>query len=129
VLGVYISFGVPAQNLITASMMSIPASIAISRVRFPEMDEPVTQGRVVVDRGEVYTKNAPIDALHAFSKGFILDLILAGQAVGNVLAILSLVAMIDGLLTWIGRGFGIHQLTLLFIPRYIFYLITFLLGK
>ncbi len=31
--------------------MSIPASIAISKIRVPELEEPVTRGRVVVDRG------------------------------------------------------------------------------
>jgi CNT family concentrative nucleoside transporter len=34
----------------------------------------------------------------------------------------------NGLLTWIGRGFGIHQLTLELIIGYIFYPITFFLG-
>ncbi len=45
VLSAYISLGVPAQNLITASIMSIPASIAISKVRVPELEEPVTRGK------------------------------------------------------------------------------------
>jgi CNT family concentrative nucleoside transporter len=72
----YISLGVPAQNLITSSVMSIPASIAISKMRFPELDEPVTRGRVVVDRGE--EKNAPANALHAFSQGAIFGLVVAG---------------------------------------------------
>jgi len=31
------------------------------------------------------------------------------------------VATINGLLTWIGRGFGIHQLTLQLVLRYVFY--------
>ena len=46
----------------------------------------------------------------------------------NVLTILSLVAAINGLLTWIGRGFGIHALTLQLILRYVFYPITFFMG-
>jgi CNT family concentrative nucleoside transporter len=41
---------------------------------------------------------------------------------------LSLVATINGLLTWIGRGFGIHHLTLQLVLRYIFYPVTFFLG-
>lgn len=45
-----------------------------------------------------------------------------------MLTILSLVAMINGLLTWIGRGFGLHHLTLQLVLRYIFYPLTFLLG-
>ena len=59
-MSVYINLGVPAQNLITASMMSIPASIAISKLRVPELDEPVTRGRIVVDLGEKDGKNAPV---------------------------------------------------------------------
>jgi hypothetical protein len=42
---------------------------------------------------------------------------------------LSLVATINGLLTWIGRGFGIHQLTLQLVLRYVFYPITFFIGN
>jgi concentrative nucleoside transporter, CNT family len=51
VMSFYIRLGVPAQNIITSSVMSIPASIAISKIRYPEIDEPVTKGRIVVDRG------------------------------------------------------------------------------
>ena len=76
-LSAYIAMGVPPENLVTASVMSIPASIAISKMRIPEMDEPVTRGRVTVDRGDV--KNAPANALHAFSQGALFGLIVAGQ--------------------------------------------------
>jgi len=125
-LSAYISLGVPAQNLITASMMSIPASMAISKIRMPELEEPVTRGKIIVDRGE--EKDAPVNALHAFAKGAVFGLIVAGQILCNVLTVLSLVATINGLLTWIGRGFGIHQLTLQLVLRYVFYPITFFIG-
>ncbi|TDL19391.1 hypothetical protein BD410DRAFT_876591 [Rickenella mellea] len=126
VLSAYISLGVPPQNLVTSSVMSIPASIAISKMRIPEEAEPVTRGRVVIDRGD--TVNAPANALHAFSEGATFGLIIAGQILTNVLTLLSLVAAVNGLLTWIGRGFGIHALTLQLILRYLFYPITFFLG-
>lgn len=51
VLAAYINLGVPATNLVTSSVMSIPASMAISKLRIPELEEPVTRGRVTVDRG------------------------------------------------------------------------------
>ncbi|KAJ7124936.1 Na+ dependent nucleoside transporter C-terminus-domain-containing protein [Mycena epipterygia] len=127
VLSAYISLGVPPQNLVTSSVMSIPASIAISKMRLPEEDEPVTRGQVVVDRGED-KKGAPANALHAFSQGAVFGLIVAGQILTNVLTVLSLVAMINGLLTWIGRGFGIHALTLQLVLGYVFYPVTFFLG-
>ncbi|KAG8977983.1 hypothetical protein FRB90_008622 [Tulasnella sp. 427] len=125
VLSAYISLGVPPQNLVTASVMSIPASIAISKLRCPETDEPVTRGNVVVAREE---KNPPANALHAFSQGAVFGLIVAGQILASVLTIIGLVAAIDGLLTWVGKGFGIHELTLNLIFGYIMYPVTFFMG-
>jgi len=107
--------------------MSIPASIAIGKVRVPELEEPVMRGRVVVDRGED-AKDAPVNALHAFAKGAVFGLVVAGQILCNVPTLLSLVGTINGLLTWIGRGFGIHHLTLQLVLRYVFYPVTFLIG-
>ncbi|KAG6820517.1 hypothetical protein H0H93_015990 [Arthromyces matolae] len=115
VLVAYINLGVPAQNLITSSVMSIPASISISKMRLPETEEPVTRGHVTVDRGD-NLQNRPANALHAFSNGAVFGLIVAG----NIL--------INGLLTWIGRGFGIHHLTLELVIGYIFYPLTFFLS-
>lgn len=59
--------------------MSIPASIAISKMRLPEIDEPVTRGSVVIDRGEEESSRKPANALHAFSQGAVFGLIVAGQ--------------------------------------------------
>jgi CNT family concentrative nucleoside transporter len=127
VLAAYINLGVPATNLVTSSVMSIPASMAISKIRVPETEEPVTRGHVTIDRG-LDDANAPANALHAFSQGAVFGLVVAGQILTNVLTVLSLVAAINGLLTWIGLGFGIHRLTLQLILRYIFYPVTFFIG-
>ena len=76
--------------------MSIPASISISKMRLPETEEPVTRGRVTVDRGESRERapvsSSPINvfhiyllftyqanALHAFSQGAVFGLVVAGQ--------------------------------------------------
>jgi CNT family concentrative nucleoside transporter len=128
VLSAYIGLGVPAQNLVTASVMSIPASIAISKMRIPEMDEPVTRGRIVVDRGKDDDKHRPANALHAFSQGATFGLVVAGLILTNVLTVVALVSTINGLLTWIGKGFGLHALTLQLILRYVFYPVTFFLS-
>ncbi len=94
VMTAYISLGVPPENLVTSSVMSIPASIAISKIRMPESEEPVTRGSIVIDRGEK-KEQAPVctttsvrleligmlqsNALHAFSQGAVFGLIVAGQ--------------------------------------------------
>ena len=45
-----------------------------------------------------------------------------------MLTVIALVTTVNGLLTWIGKGFGINQLTLQLILGYVFYPITFLIG-
>jgi CNT family concentrative nucleoside transporter len=81
VLSAYIGLGVDPRILVTASVMSIPASISISKLRYPETDEPVTRGHVVVDRGTADKQGKPANLLHAFSRGAIFGLIVAGQIV------------------------------------------------
>ena len=87
----------------------------------------MTRGRIVVDLGDD-PKDAPVNALQAFGKGAFLGLYVTGQILCNVITILAFVGTINGLLTWIGRGFGIHQLTLQLVLRYVFYPLTFLTG-
>ncbi len=45
-----------------------------------------------------------------------------------MLTVVALVATINGLLTWVGKGFGIHALTIQLILRYVFYPVTFFIG-
>lgn len=47
----------------------------------------------------------------------------------SLFSVADALTRINGLLTWIGRGFGIHALTLQLVIGYIFYPITFFLGK
>ena len=42
VLGAFISFGVPATHLLSASVISAPAALAISKLVYPEVDSPKT---------------------------------------------------------------------------------------
>ena len=65
VLAAYIGLGVPATNLVTSSVMSIPASMVISKIRIPETEEPVTRGHVTIDRG-LNDANAPVSYLAGF---------------------------------------------------------------
>lgn len=65
VVAAYIGLGVPAINLVTSSVMSIPASMAISKMRIPETEQPVTREHVTIDRG-LDGAHAPVSYLAAF---------------------------------------------------------------
>ncbi|KAH8435322.1 NupC/NupG family nucleoside CNT transporter [Aspergillus melleus] len=127
VLVSYISMGVNSQALVSSCVMSIPASLAVSKLRWPEEEETLTAGRVVVPEDE---DHKAANALHAFSNGAWLGLKIATMIASVLLCIISFVGLINGLLTWWGRYLNINDpdLTLELILGYICYPIAFLLG-
>ena len=127
VLIAYISIGVNAQALVSSCVMSIPASLAISKLRYPETEETLTTGRCVVPPNE---EHRAANSLHAFANGAWLGLKIAGMILATLLCIISLLALANGLLTWWGRYLNIDDppLTVELIVGYICYPIAFLLG-
>lgn len=134
VLAAYIFMGINPQALISSCVMSIPASLAISKLRYPETEEPLTAGRIVVPAME--DEERPSNALHAFANGGWLGLKVAGMIVASLLCILSLLGVINAVLTWWGHYLNIgsfdpleqHNLTIEFVLGYLFYPVSFLLG-
>lgn len=127
VLIAYISLGINAQALVSSCVMSIPASLAISKLRYPETEETLTTGRCVVPPDE---EHGAANSLHAFANGAWLGLKIAGMILATLLCIISLLALANGLLTWWGRYLNINNppLTVELIVGYICYPIAFLLG-
>jgi len=128
VLVAYINLGVNGQALISSCVMSIPASLAVSKLRYPEEEETLTAGRVVIPDDD---EHRAANFIHAFANGAWLGLKIAGMIVATLLCIIALVGLIDGLLTWWGRYINIdgeYDLTLELILGYIFYPVAFLLG-
>ena len=123
----YIGLGLNAEALVSSCIMSIPASLAISKLRYPETEETLTAGRVVIpDDDEHKAENA----LHAFANGAWLGIKIGGTIVASLLCILAAVGLINGLLTWWGRYLNINEptLTLQTILGYLLYPVAFLLG-
>lgn len=127
VLIAYIMMGVNAQALVSSCVMSIPASLACSKLRWPEEEESLTAGRVVIPDNE---EHRSANALHAFSTGAWLGLKIAAMIGSTLLCIISLIGLFNGLLTWWGHYLNINDppLTLELIVGYICYPIAFLLG-
>lgn len=129
VLGAYAALGMPIVYLVSASVMSIPASLSISKLRFPETGEPLTAGKVTIAKDDDGSQNG----LQAFSNGAWFGLRVAGMILANVLTVLGLLYTIDGLLTYIGRFWGLdplgpNPLTLELIFQYVFYPVAWLMG-
>ncbi|ORY56644.1 NupC family nucleoside transporter [Pseudomassariella vexata] len=132
VLIAYISMGLNPQALVSSCIMSIPASLAISKMRYPESEETLTSGRVVVPEDD---EHKAANALHAFANGAWLGLKIAGMICAVLLCIIGFVGLINGFLIWWGKYFNItaanappEGLTLEFILGYLLYPVAWLLG-
>ncbi|KAG5925450.1 hypothetical protein E4U42_004278 [Claviceps africana] len=123
----YIRLGLNAEVLVSSCIMSIPASLAISKLRYPETEESLTAGRVVLpDDDEDRAENA----LHALANGAWIGVKIGGTIVASLLCIIAVVGLVNALLTWWGRYLDINDptLTLQTILGYLLWPVAFFLG-
>ncbi|RDW59812.1 hypothetical protein BP6252_12899 [Coleophoma cylindrospora] len=131
VLAAYISMGISPVALVSSCVMSIPASIAMSKLRYPETEDTLTSGKVVIPEAD---EDKPNNALHAFAGGAWLGLKVGVMIATNLLCILALLGLCNGLLGWFARYWGIglddetKRLSIQQILGYICYPLAFLLG-
>ncbi|KAK3988793.1 Na+ dependent nucleoside transporter C-terminus-domain-containing protein [Cladorrhinum sp. PSN332] len=129
VLVAYIGMGLNPQALVSSCIMSIPATLAVSKMRFPETKTPMTAGKVEVPKHE--EDEQTVNALHAFTNGSWLGLKIGATIVACLLTVIAFVALVNGLLGWWGGYWGLsgrYQLSLQLILRYLLYPVAWLLG-
>ncbi|KAJ8285429.1 hypothetical protein GJAV_G00026700 [Gymnothorax javanicus] len=123
VLGAFISFGIPASHLLTASVMSAPASLAIAKTFWPETEKPkITRKGLKLEKGD--GRNLLEAACHGASASIVL---VANIAV-NLIAFLALLSFLNAALSWLGNMFDYPQLSFPLICSYVFMPMSFLMG-
>jgi CNT family concentrative nucleoside transporter len=85
--------GVEIQHLLTAVIMTAPATIMLAKVLFPEVDKPVTSGRV-----DVKIEGTAVNLIDAAGQGAGDGLHLALNVAAMLIAFLALIAMVNGIL-------------------------------
>ncbi|MFA6541441.1 MAG: nucleoside transporter C-terminal domain-containing protein [Bacteroidota bacterium] len=93
-----------AVQLLAASTMAAPASLAISKIIYPEVEEPKTKGTVKLE----VEKNAS-NVIEAAATGAADGLQLALNVGGMLLAFIALIAMLNGILGLIGDVSGLNS--------------------
>ncbi|XP_077378084.1 solute carrier family 28 member 3-like [Festucalex cinctus] len=122
-LVVFISFGVEATHLMTASLLSAPASLAVAKMFWPETETPSTKS--VLD---VKIERESSNLLEAASKGAIFAVSLVASAVSNLLSFIALLAFFDAALSWLGAMFDYPQLSFSLMCSYVFMPLAFIMG-
>ncbi|XP_040397121.1 solute carrier family 28 member 3 [Cygnus olor] len=124
VLGAYISFGISASHLLTASVMSAPASLATSKLFWPETEKP----QVTLKSDLKMAKSESKNLLEAASQGASSSILLVANIAVNLISFLALLAFIDSALSWVGNLFDYPQLNFESICSYIFMPFSFMMG-
>ena len=97
VLGAYIGAGANARDLLTAILMSAPATIYLAKILVPETEAPETLGTV---RGDDVRPDANV--LEAAARGTREGLDLALNIAAMLIAFIGLIALLNAGLGWIG---------------------------
>jgi CNT family concentrative nucleoside transporter len=91
--------GVSITHLLTAVIMTAPATIMLAKIFIPETGEPVTAGRV-----DIKVEKTAVNVIDAAAQGAGDGLHLALNVGGMLIAFLALIAMFNGILAW-AHGF------------------------
>jgi len=98
ILIVYVNMGAKAEYLLTASLMAAPAAIVISKIIFPETEEPVTKGTVKLEVKKEHTNL--IDAIsHGASDGMKIAINVIAMLIGFI-ALIALLNYCLGFIHW-----------------------------
>lgn len=122
-IAIYGAMGIPELHLLTASVMSIPGSILVSKLLVPETGVPETSKAIATD-GEKSTSNV----LDAISVGTSDGLNLALNVGAMLIAFISLIAMVDFFLLKFTTHALSNPCTLDFLFGKIFSPITYFIG-
>src|SRR5215471_18819526 len=100
VMAAYVKIaGVSITHLLTAVIMTAPATIMLSKIFIPETEKPATAGKV-----DVKIENTAVNIIDAAGQGAGDGLHLALNVAAMLIAFLALIAMVNGILN------GIHGL-------------------
>lgn len=118
----YSLLGIPIEYLVSASFMSAPAGLIISKIIIPEIREAKVNEEIEMVRDD------SSNIVDAASKGAIDGLGLVLNIAAILLAFVALIALVNGIIGLIGGLFGIDNLSLQSILGYIFAPIATIIG-
>lgn len=118
----YSLMGIPLEYLISASFMAAPAGLIMSKMIFPESDAKALEDKIELG------KDDSVNVVDAAAKGASEGLGLALNIGAMLLAFISLIALVNGVIGFIGGFIGIDGLSLEMIFGYIFSPVVAIIG-
>ena len=122
VMATYIALGVPPEYLLAASIMAAPGALVISKIVYPETEEPETQGTV-----KLKVEKAYVNLVDAIAGGAGDGLRVGLNVIAMLIGFIALIALLDLFLGKIGSLAGI-QLSFNLIMGKIFFVFAWAMG-
>lgn len=122
----YMAMGINAEYLIAACFMSAPAALLMAKIIMPDPAPTEEENQKVFAMGNQGERHRNV--IMAAAVGTQQGLKLAVNVGAMVLVFVALIALVNGLLGWVGGWFGLDELSLQLILGYIFAPLMFLLN-
>ncbi|QJD80913.1 NupC/NupG family nucleoside CNT transporter [Spirosoma rhododendri] len=123
VMAIYISFGIPAEYLLAASLMAAPGALVISKIVYPETQVSETQGTVKLEISKTHA-----NLLDAIAAGASEGLKIGLNVVAMLIGFIALIALVDLLLGKFGSLVGFPILSLNFLLGKLFSIFAWAMG-
>ena len=123
VLAAYISFGIDASHLLSASVMSAPAALAFSKLFYPETKKSKTTAESLPQ-----LKSEDSNVLDAAVNGATQSVFLVGNIAASLIAFLAFIAFVNGVLGWLGGLVAFPCLSFEWMLGWIFYPLALVMG-
>lgn len=118
----YNLMGIPLEYLIAASFMAAPAGLIMSKIIMPEKE------KLNPDESITFNKDESVNVVDAAARGASDGLQLALNIGAMLLAFISIIALINGIIGWIGNLFGNPNWSMESILGYVFYPLAVVIG-
>ncbi len=123
VMAGYAALGVDIKYLVAASFMAAPGGLMMAKILMPEIGEPKNDLHEVSEDDHNYA-----NVFDAAASGASTGLMIAANVGAMLLAFIAMIALINGLLGWLGSLVGIDNLTIQLLLGYLFQPLAFVLG-
>ena len=135
VMAVYIQMGIPAEFLLTASLMAVPGALVMAKLVYPETEQSLTRGQVKLE-----IKKDSVNLIDAASRGASEGLKIGLNVCAMLIGFIALISMMDFVVGKVGLtlagmglnlssvGINLNNLSLNSILGSIFSLVAIALG-
>ena len=103
----YVALGIPLEYLLAASFMAAPGGLMMAKLLYPETEVPAEP-----EHDDELASESYVNVVDAAATGALNGLRMAAAIAAMLMAFIALIALVNGLLGWVGSLVGIESLSL-----------------